>query len=279
MSTPHSTPLISIAMPFYNAARTMAAAMRSIRLQSYPYWEMLLCDDGSTDASSQIARSFGDPRIVVWGDQRRLGLGARLNECIERARGPYLARMDADDIAYPLRLYKQVRYLEDHPEVDLAGGWAVLFAGAGAPFGKRADPAAHADIARWPLHSFKLIHPTFMGKAAWFRQYRYRAEAIRCEDHDLLLRASERSRYANLPEILLGYRQDRIDLRTRLRSRWMWCRYASRYLDRTERLRVGAVELLKGCRDTVAAVAGRSHAIALTDEELYDWRRVWASVS
>ena len=191
MSAPHSPPLVTIAMPFYNGARTMATAIRSIRLQSYPHWELLLCDDAGTDAGSQIARSFGDPRIVVWGDQRRLGLAARLNECIERAHGPYLARMDADDIAYPLRLDKQVRFLQDHPEVDLVGGWAVLFAGGGAPFGKRADPAAHADIARWPLHSFKLIHPTFMGKASWFRKYRYRADAIRREDHDPLFRARE----------------------------------------------------------------------------------------
>ena len=69
--------------------------------QSYSNWELLLCDDGSTDASRELARSFHDPRIVVWGDQRRLQLGARLNECIERARGEYIARMDADDIAYP----------------------------------------------------------------------------------------------------------------------------------------------------------------------------------
>ena len=280
MSAPPSPPLVTIAMPFYNGARTMAAAIRSIRLQSYPHWELLLCDDGSTDAGSQIARSFGDPRIVVWGDQRRLGLAARLNECIERAHGPYLARMDADDIAYPLRLHKQVRFLQDHPEVDLVGGWAVLFSGGGAPFGKRADPAAHADIARWPLHSFKLIHPTFMGKASWFRKYRYRADAIRCEDHDLLFRARERSRYANLPEILLGYRQGVINLRKRLRSRWTWCRCAGRYLDRGERLHVGAVELLKGCRDVLAAAAGgSSRAIALTEQELREWRRVWTSVS
>jgi glycosyltransferase involved in cell wall biosynthesis len=277
------TPLVSIAMPFYNAERTIGAAIRSILLQSYPDWELLLCDDGSADASAEMARSFGDPRIVVWGDRRRLELGARLNECIARARGVYVARMDADDIAYPRRLEKQVRYLEEHPEVDLAGGWAVLFDGAGAPFGKRTDPAAHADIARWPLYSFKLIHPAFMGKAAWFRRYGYRADAIRCEDHDLLFRARESSRYANLPEILLGYRQGAIDLRKRLRSRWMWLRCAGAYLGGGGRLRVGAVELLRSCRD-VAAVAARAdgawlraRAAALTEEELLEWRQVWGA--
>ena len=280
-----SAPLVSIAMPFYNSAPTIGAAIRSILLQSYPHWELLLCDDGSTDAGREIARAFGDPRIVVWGDRRRLELGARLNECIELARGPLLARMDADDIAYPLRLEKQVRFLDDHPEVDLAGGWAVLFAGSGAPLGKRTDPAAHGKIARRPLYSFPLIHPTFMAKTAWFRRYGYRADAIRCEDHDLLFRAREGSRYANMPEIVLGYRQGSIDLRKRLRSRWMWFRCAGHYLSPAGRLRVGVVELAKGCRDAVAVAARvdgawlRARTKALTADELREWQRVWASVS
>ena len=284
MSTP-STPLISIAMPFYNAERTVAASVRSILLQSYPHWELLLCDDGSTDASREVASSFDDPRIAVWGDQRRLGTGARLNECIERASGQYTARMDNDDIAYPQRLEKQLHFLEAHPEVDLTGGWAVLFADTGAPLGKRADPVAHGEIARRPLYSFKLIHPTFMGKTTWFRRYRYRADAIRCEDMDLLFRACAGSRFANLPEIVLGYRQSSINLRKCLRSRWMWYRCAGRYLNRAGRLRVGAVEALKSCRDILAVAAHadnawlRSRYAALTEEELREWRQVWDSVS
>jgi len=280
-----SEPLVSIAMPFYNSAETIGASIRSILHQSFTDWELLLCDDGSADASSQVARSFGDPRIVVWGDRRRLELGARLNECIARARGLYVARMDADDIAYPRRMEKQVQYLEEHPEVDLAGGWAVLFDGAGAPLGKRTDPAAHRDIARWPLYSFKLIHPTFIAKTEWFRRYWYNADAIRCEDHDLLFRACENSRFANMPEIVLGYRQGAINLRKRLRSRWMWSRCACQYLGGGGRLKVAAVELLKGARD-VAAVAARADAAwlrarasALTTDELREWRQVWASVS
>jgi len=280
-----SLPTVSIAMPFYNAEHTIAASIRSILLQSYTDWELLLCDDGSSDASHEIARSFHDPRIIVLGDGRRLQLGARLNECIERARGRYIARMDADDIAYPLRLEKQAAFLEAHPEVDLTGGWAVLFGEGGAAAGKRTDPAAHAEIARWPLYSFKLIHPTFMGKAEWFRRYWYRADAIRCEDHDLLYRACRESRYANLPEIVLGYREGSINLRKRLRSRWMWYRCAGRYLGGAAHLRVGAVELLKCSRDAVAVAARadgvwlRSRAQTLSADELTEWRRVWASVA
>lgn len=283
--SPVNKPLVSIAMPFYNAERTIATSIRSILLQSHTNWELLLCDDGSTDASRALAGSFQDSRIVVWGNQQRLQLGARLNECIEHARGDYLARMDADDIAYPQRLEKQLHFLMDHPQVDLTGGWAVLFADAGQPVGKRADPGAHGEIARWPLYSFKLIHPTFMGKTSWFRRYLYRADAIRCEDHDLLFRACASSRFANLPEIVLGYRQGSINLRKALHSRWMWCRCAGSYLNRAGRLRVGVVEAVKSCRDILAVAAHvdaawlRSRYRALSDEELREWRQVWDSVS
>jgi glycosyltransferase involved in cell wall biosynthesis len=280
-----SAPLVSIAMPFYNAASTIAASIRSILLQTFPDWELLLSDDGSTDAGTELARAFDDPRIILWRHQPRLQLGERLNECIMRARGEYIARMDADDIAYPQRLEKQLLFLADHPEVDLAGGWAVLFADRGTPIGKRTDPPAHDDIARQPLHAFKLIHPTFMGRTAWFRRYRYRADAIRCEDHDLLFRACPHSRYANVPEIVLGYRQGSIDLRKRLRSRRMWWRCAGRYLNAAGRLRVAAVESLKSGRDILAVAAHadgvwlRTRAAALTESELREWRQVWDSVS
>jgi glycosyltransferase involved in cell wall biosynthesis len=280
-----SEPLVSIAMPFYNAERTIGASIRSMLQQSYRNWELLLLDDGSTDSSRELAEAFKDPRIVVWGDRRRLELGARLNQSIARARGDYIARMDADDVAYPQRLEKQLRFLESRPDVDLTGGWAVLFADAGAPVGKRADPRAHGEIARWPLYSFKLIHPTFMGKTSWFRRYLYRADALRCEDHDLLFRACGSSRFANLPEIVLGYRQGSINLRKCLRSRWMWSRCARSYLNRAGRLRVGAVEALKCARDILAVAAGadgawlRSRYGALTEDELREWRQVWQSVA
>jgi glycosyltransferase involved in cell wall biosynthesis len=104
-------PVITIAMPFYNCAATLELAIRSLLNQSYGDFEVLLCDDGSDDQGLAIARSFKDPRLICWSDGRRLRLAARLNECIDRARGRYLARMDADDIAYPDRLAQQLASL------------------------------------------------------------------------------------------------------------------------------------------------------------------------
>ena len=108
-----SNPVITIAMPFYNSAATLELSIRSLLNQSYGDFELLLCDDGSDDQGLAIARSFDDPRVICWSDGRRLRLAARLNECIDRARGLYLARMDADDIAYPDRLRQQLDFLSD----------------------------------------------------------------------------------------------------------------------------------------------------------------------
>jgi glycosyltransferase involved in cell wall biosynthesis len=86
-------PIITIAMPYYNSAATLELSIRSVLNQSYGDFELLLCDDGSDDLGLVVARSFDDPRVICWSDGRRLRLAARLNECIDRARGSYLASM------------------------------------------------------------------------------------------------------------------------------------------------------------------------------------------
>src|SRR6201989_3102104 len=105
-----ANPIISIAMPFFNSCGTLALAIRSMLQQSFEDFELLLCDDGSSDGSLDIARGFKDPRVIVWSDGNRRRLAARLNECIDCSRGFYLARMDADDVAFPARLPLQLTF-------------------------------------------------------------------------------------------------------------------------------------------------------------------------
>ena len=95
-------PGITIAMPFFNSSATLELSLCSLLNQSCGDFELLLGDDSSDDQGLAIAHSFNCPRVICLSDGRRLGLAARLNECIDRARGLYLARMDADDIAYRL---------------------------------------------------------------------------------------------------------------------------------------------------------------------------------
>ena len=206
MSTP--PPLVSIAMPVRNGARTLALAVQSILDQTYPHWELWIMDDGSTDGTPDLARSFGDPRIQVRADGGGQGISARLNQVIDLAHGSLYARMDADDVAYPQRLAEQVAYLAAHPTVDLVGAWVVVFNQAGQAAGKRTGPEAHAAICARPHAGFPIVHPTFLGHLAWFRRYQYDPRITNAQDQDLLLRAYRTSTLANVPEILLGYREN-----------------------------------------------------------------------
>jgi glycosyltransferase involved in cell wall biosynthesis len=214
------SPRISIGMPIFNCEKTLAIAIRSILNQTYSNWELLLIEDGSSDRSLEVARSFIDPRISVFADHLHKGLAPRLNQAVEASRGEYFARMDGDDVSYPERLERQLQYLERHPEVDLLGCGMIVFKDDGSVVGIRPAPETHERICRRPWAGFQVGHPTWMGRKEWFRAHQYDAKAVRAEDQVLLLRSYSASRFACLPEILCGYREDQLVLRKILASRY-----------------------------------------------------------
>jgi glycosyltransferase involved in cell wall biosynthesis len=281
---PREAALVSIAMPFYNCQDTLAAAVRSIRRQTYTDWELLLCDDGSTDASLAIANDISDRRVVILSNGRRKGLAARLNECIDRARGEYVARMDADDIAYPVRIEKQVQFLEDRSEIDLVGTQMTVFGEDGRALGKRVLPCKHEDIVANPALSFGLGHPTWLGRASWFQRYRYNPLAVRYEDVELLYRSYRESRFANLAEVLYGYREPHGGLRKRLKTRIERVRYLWR-TGNPGAYQSALIEPVKAACDAVIVGTGLRYTMlkareqSLTDQEIEDWRGVFRECS
>ncbi len=200
-----TNPLVSIALPSFNAEKTIGDAIASILLQTFENWELLLIDDGSKDRTLEIVKCFNDPRIRIFADGMNKGLPTRLNEAIDLASGKYFARMDNDDICFPDRLQKQVDHLEAHPEIDLLGTKALAFVSPGKATGFFPFRQTHEAICSRPWNGFYLPHPTWMGKTAWFRKYRYRL-VDRAEDQDLLLRSYSESRFECLNEVLFAYR-------------------------------------------------------------------------
>ncbi len=282
-------PLISIAMPVRNNARTLALAIQSIINQTYPNWELLLIDDGSSDETMRIAQSFVDSRIRIWSDGAWLGLAARLNEAIDRSTGTYFARMDGDDIAYPQRLERQFAYLQAHPDVDLVGAWVLVFGANGIVQGKRINGEHHEAICARPDYGFQLPHPTWLGRTAFFEKYRYQPTATLCEDADLLLRAYRDSRFATVPEILLGYREEQLKLSKILIARRSSMRSMVHEFARQGKphLAVKGVttQVLKGAVDCVAVTSGlnyrllRHRARPVTGQETRDWWSAWNAIS
>ncbi len=166
---PDKSPLVSVGMAVRDCEKTVEIAIRSILRQSYGAWELIILDDGSTDKTVEIAKSFDDSRIQVRANGRHEGLPRRLNEAILLSTGKYFARMDGDDVAYPERFERQVRYLEEHFDVDLLGSDGILvFQGNGYALGLLGRSGGRTkEICYRPWSGFYLPHPTWIGRTSW----------------------------------------------------------------------------------------------------------------
>lgn len=199
-----TTAKVTVLMPVYNAERHLREAVGSILSQTYPDFEFLVIDDGSTDGSAAIMRSYSDPRLHFVQNPRNLGLTATLNLGLEMAQGEYLARMDADDVSLPERLAKQVAFLNTHRDVGIVGVWAEAF--GDARFRIPHPPDAETIRAKL-LFDSALVHPAVLMRRAFLDacDLRYRPLG-HFEDYDLWQRAARLFPLANIPEILFRYR-------------------------------------------------------------------------
>lgn len=194
-------------MPVHNAQAYIALSVRSLLRQTLDDFELVIINDGSTDETLRILASITDRRIRLLGDDQKRGISFRLNEGLDLANGRFIARMDADDIAAPNRLARQVEFLDRRTDVDLVGT-AVAYIDeyghfAGAP---REYPVEDFEIKCRLLTSNCLLHPTVM-----FRQrgdvFRYSTDFRFAQDYELWLRMASQKVYANLPEVLLLQRR------------------------------------------------------------------------
>jgi len=282
-----AAPRITVALPVRDGAATLPRALGSLLAQTCGDWELLVLDDRSRDASQRIALELArvDPRVRVLSADGPAGRAARLSQAIAAARGEFFARMDADDVAYPERLERQLRFLVEHPEVDLVGASMLVFDDDGAARGIRVAPPTHAAIAAAPHHGLKLFHPTWLGRTAWFREHGYWQGTAWCEDQELLFRASRTSRYANLPEPLLGYRESRPRLRPILGGRADFAAAVARSCLRERRVGTAAAavagQAAKGLVDVVAVSCRLEGAMQpqrarrASPDVLARWEAVW----
>lgn len=202
-------PAISVVLPVRDAAGTLAAAVESVVRQSFTDWELLIVLDGSGRETREALEKIPfDRRIRIIEPGTARGIARSLNEGVASARGAFIARMDADDICYPERLEKQLEFLEREPGVDLLGTASLFFDPSGRALGIAPALPRHEDICARVLAGIRLAHPTWMGRRDWFSSNPYDPRFDGVEDQELLLRARPKSRYANLPEPLLAYREN-----------------------------------------------------------------------
>lgn len=205
-----SVPPVSVIMAVHNDNNFLSHAIESIQRQTFGDFEFIIIDDGSFDGSSETLKYFAtqDSRIQLITQERR-GLTKSLNAGIRLSRGQLIARMDADDIAEPIRLQAQVKYLCDHPDVVCLGAQALKIDEDGDPVELWNVPTDHNEIVKELLkgHGGKIIHPLFlMRRESLMKLGGYNERYLFAQDYDLLLRLAEIGTLANLPDTLLRYR-------------------------------------------------------------------------
>jgi hypothetical protein len=202
-----STPLVSVLMPVYNGQKYLQAAIDSILGQTLASLELIIVDDGSTDGTAGILSAVSDRRVRVLSNGNNKGVAISLNLALNTARGRYVSRMDADDVAMSRRLEKQVGFLEKQCDISLLGTGVHC---TGLSHGRVRYWKNHAHIQAQCLFNSPFAHPTVCWRRESFEthQLRYQEDPPTAEDFELWERACGLVRAANLPEPLLHYRID-----------------------------------------------------------------------
>ena len=204
------SPQIDVVMPIYNAEHFVEQAVRSILSQTMSDFRLVCIDDGSVDGTAKILSDLAnqDSRIEIIR-QNNQGLVGALNVGLAHCRAPLIARMDADDIAMPERFELQSRFLQSYPEVVAVGTAILELDSDGEVLGVSRLANDHFSIDQNMLRmKTGMAHPTvMMRREVVVAVGGYRPEYEWIEDLDLWLRMAEVGRLANLPDVLLCYRQ------------------------------------------------------------------------
>ena len=204
-------PTVTVLMPAYNAGKFIGESIRSVLAQSYSHWELLIVNDGSSDNTVDVVKSFNDPRIRLVENPQNMGLIKTLNRGLAEAQGEWIARLDADDLASPDRIALQMDAFEHNADLALLGGRShIIDENGGVKKNGAAEYQPESPIAvRWACVFFKPFrHSAVMFKRSvvWDEIGGYPEDAKDIEDYALWSKVVAKYDAANLPEVLCEYR-------------------------------------------------------------------------
>lgn len=199
---------VSVLFPVFNTKEEyLRAAMESILSQTFSEFEFLILNDASTNNAEDVIKSYTDPRIKYFKNEKNLGISETRNKLLDLATGEYLAVMDHDDISLPDRFQKQVDYLDNNPEVGVVSSYVGYIHRKG-----RIDknPINHDDICmKLFARCGSLIHPASMIRKSVIidNNLKYENEFTPAEDYALWCRLMTHTKFHNIPEVLFLYRK------------------------------------------------------------------------
>lgn len=207
-----NTPLVSVVMPASNAERYLRESIDSILAQTYKNIELIVVNDASTDATKTILDSYAAEypnKVKIIHNKKALGRSGdpATNMAIRRAKGAFIAKMDADDITHPERIAKQVTFLQQNPDIYLCGTQAFVIDKAGDVLGKKQLPTKHEDIYNSFFLYNNMVHPSIMFRNDLQGKSFYEMYFAHFNEYYTFFKLmSTGKKFANLPEPLLYYR-------------------------------------------------------------------------
>jgi glycosyltransferase involved in cell wall biosynthesis/GT2 family glycosyltransferase len=203
-----SIPLVTVLLAVSNGERYLGIAVASALRQTVADLELLVVDDGSTDATPGILAEIGDERLRVLRNEDRLGLAASLNRGLDEARGRYVARLDADDVALPRRLERQLAHIRSGRPLGIVGTSVLNLDEVDRPGELHVMPSGPEAVHWAALFSSPFFHPSVLVDRDLLQRHglRYDPEYLESEDYDLWTRLLAHAEGDNLPYPLLLYR-------------------------------------------------------------------------
>lgn len=199
---------ISVIMPCYNSERFVYNAIQSILEQTFPDFELIIVNDGSTDGTASIIQNIHDSRIRYLELPVNKGNYTARNAGMEMAKGKYTCVMDSDDWSYPYRLQHQFDFLENHKSVACAGGFCEIIDEEERISGVVRRPLTSSEIKVNLFRDNCIIHPTIMFRShlVHTKKMVYNDKMRYASDFDFMVRLSEQAPVRNMDEILIRYR-------------------------------------------------------------------------
>lgn len=202
-------PLISVVLPAYNAEQFLYESIQSILTQSLSDFELIVINDGSKDNTEKVVNGFNDPRIRYFSQDNK-GMAATLNKAIELSVGEFVARMDADDIAFAQRFEKQISFLRANPEFAAVGTRAAIFSRSiNEVTGYHNHSCDHGTLCVDLLFDNPFVHSSMMIRRKVFLEHQAYdlSKHSLIQDFELWSRFSQTMKLANIPEVLMYYRE------------------------------------------------------------------------
>ena len=203
---------ISVIMGIYNCADTLDESIESLLAQTYDKWKLIMCDDGSSDNTYEVAKKYADEnpdKFVLLKNDKNMGLNYTLNKCLSAADTKYVARMDGDDISLPERFEKEIYVLENNPDISIVST-AMIYFDASGDWGK--NTVIENPTRECFVHSTPFCHAPCMVRREAYNAVGGYTEAkrlLRVEDYHLWIKMYKNGyKGINLPEAYYKMRDD-----------------------------------------------------------------------